>query len=261
VGKTECARALAQFMFNSRDALVKLDMSEYTEAHTVSRLIGSPPGYVGHHEGGQLTEAVRRRPYTIVLFDEVEKAHSEVQQVLLQILDEGRLTDGRGRTVDFTNVVVILTSNLGTEKLGRPGPARIGFGPGDGNADQEIARDTLATARKSFPPELWGRMEEHLFFRNLTIDDLRSIAALIVRESSDTLKQERKMTLHFEAEVIQALVDQGCPDLTLGARPLRGAVRKMIEEPLAEAILAGEFKDGDGIEVRVGPKGMLFQRG
>jgi ATP-dependent Clp protease ATP-binding subunit ClpC len=236
-------------------------MSEYSEAHTVSRLIGSPPGYVGHHEGGQLTEAVRRRPYTIVLFDEVEKAHPDVQQILLQILDEGRLTDGRGRTVDFTNVVVILTSNLGTEKLGRPGPPRIGFASPDGDSVDETARHVLAQARSKLPPELWGRMEEQLFFRPLGREDLAAIASLIVRESASRLEAERRMRLAVDGSVARFLVEKGLPDLTLGARPLRGAVRKLVEEPLAEAILQGRFSDGDTIKVSVADDGITFGRG
>jgi len=261
VGKTECARALAHFMFSNRDALVKLDMSEYIESHTVSRLIGSPPGYVGHHEGGQLTEAVRRRPYAIVLFDEVEKAHPEVQQLLLQILDEGRLTDGRGRTVDFTNVIVILTSNLGTDKLARPGGARIGFGAGGGDSQiDQTANDVISAARRAFPPELWGRMEEHLFFRPLGDDDLAAIAALMIKESSDRLQAERSMTLQADPEVARYLVKQGCLDPKLGARPLRGAIRRLVEEPLAEAILQGHFQSDDKIRVKIEGDKVCFEK-
>jgi ATP-dependent Clp protease ATP-binding subunit ClpC len=262
VGKTECARALAQFMFSSKDALVKLDMSEYIESHTVSRLIGSPPGYVGHHEGGQLTEAVRRRPYAIVLFDEVEKAHPEVQQLLLQILDEGRLTDGRGRTVDFTNVIVILTSNLGTDKLTRPGQAKIGFGSaGTPEAtDDRTAQDVLDVARRHFPPELWGRMEEHLFFRSLGDEDLAAIAALMIKESSERLQAERSMALQPDPEVARYLVRQGCLDPKLGARPLRGAIRRLVEEPLAEAILQGKFQSDDCIRVKIEDGKICFEK-
>lgn len=259
VGKTETARALAHFLFGNREALVKLDMSEYTEPHTVSRLIGSPPGYVGHSEGGQLTETVRRRPYTMVLFDEVEKSHPDVQQLLLQLLDEGRLTDGRGRTVDFTNAVIILTSNLGADALGRPGPARIGFG-GDNPSSADVARDVLAVARKQFPPELWGRMDEQLFFRPLTGDDLASIAGLLLRESSARLEAERQMRLEPVPALNRYLVEHGCADFTLGARPLRAAVRRLIEEPLAEAILAGRFATGDTIEVAVDEDGIAFTK-
>jgi len=262
VGKTECARALAQFMFSNKDALVKLDMSEYIESHSVSRLIGSPPGYVGHHEGGQLTEAVRRRPYAIVLFDEVEKAHQEVQQLLLQILDDGRLTDGRGRTVDFTNVIVILTSNLGTDKLTKPGQARIGFGPeGSTNAqDDQTAQEVTSEARKHFPPELWGRMEEHLFFRSLGNDDLAAIAALMIKESSERLRAERSITLRPDPEVARHLVQHGCLDPKLGARPLRGAVRRLVEEPLAEAILQGQFQLDDCIRIKIEDQKICFEK-
>jgi ATP-dependent Clp protease ATP-binding subunit ClpC len=258
VGKTETARALAQFLFGHRDALVKLDMSEYSEGHTVSRLVGSPPGYVGHHEGGQLTEAVRRRPYTIVLFDEVEKAHAEVQQLLLQILDEGRLTDGRGRTVDFTNPVVVLTTNQGSDKLGRPS-AHIGFGD-SAPPPPEVSREVTAAARKGFPPELWGRMDEHLFFRPLAGDDLASIAGLLLRESSARLDKERSIRLAADPAVSRFLVERGCPDTTLGARPLRSAVRRLVEEPLADAILQGKFGRGDEIRVSLAGGELRFSR-
>jgi len=259
VGKTECARALADFLFDNREALVKLDMSEYSEAHTVSRLIGSPPGYVGHHEGGQLTEAVRRRPYTIVLFDEVEKAHPEVQQVMLQILDDGRLTDGRGRAVDFTNVVVILTSNLGAAKLASVGAGRIGFGQDKSTGEQD-AREVITAARKAFPPELWGRMDEHLFFRPLDASDLVAIAGLIMKDSALRLESERGITIETTAEVARFLVERGCPDTSLGARPLRGTVRKMVEEPLAEEILSGRFSKGDRIRITTAGEGLGFEK-
>ncbi len=260
VGKTETARALAQFLFGNRDSLVKLDMSEYIESHTVSRLIGSPPGYVGHHEGGQLTEAVRRKPYTIVLFDEVEKAHPEVQQLLLQVLDEGRLTDGRGRTVDFTNTVVILTSNLGAVALSRPGPARIGFGKSENVSSADLAADVLGKARKALPPELWGRMDEQLFFRPLTGDDLVAIAGLLIKESSARLQAERKMKVSADSRVARHTVEHGCEDYSLGARPLRSAVRRLIEEPLAEAILTGHFGPGDEILVSVKDGKLRFEK-
>jgi ATP-dependent Clp protease ATP-binding subunit ClpC len=260
VGKTETARALAQFLFGNRDALIKLDMSEYVEPHTVSRLVGSPPGYVGYQEGGQLTEAVRRRPYTIVLFDEVEKAHPEVQQLLLQILDEGRLTDGKGRTVDLTNTVIILTSNLGCEKLGRSDFSRIGFGAKAQAQEPDTSKDAMAAARRSFPPELWGRMDEQLFFRPLDLDDLCSIAALVIKESSTRLEGERGIVLLPEPEVAQHLVEAGCVDPTLGARPLRNAVRRLVEEPVAEAILAGKFGRGDSIRISVQGNHLAFER-
>jgi ATP-dependent Clp protease ATP-binding subunit ClpC len=260
VGKTECARALASFLFGSRDALVKIDMSEYSEGHSVSRLVGSPPGYVGHQEGGQLTEAVRRKPYTIVLFDEVEKAHAEVQQVLLQILDDGRLTDGRGRSVDFSNVVVILTSNLGSADLSSAGQgqAKIGFGQAASSPSvPDASEKVMAAARKAFPAELWGRMEERLFFRPLNNADLIAIATLMLKESAAQIERERDMHLDLDPGVGSYLVEKGCPDPSLGARPLRGALRKLVEEPLAEAILSGRLRPGD--HVRVGIKAGSLQ--
>ncbi|NMB77042.1 MAG: ATP-dependent Clp protease ATP-binding subunit [Myxococcales bacterium] len=264
VGKTECARVLAQFLFGSRESFVSIDMSEYGEPHSLSRLVGSPPGYVGHDEGGQLTEAVRRRPYTLILFDEVEKAHPEVQLLLLQLLDEGRLTDGKGRTVDFTNTVIVLTSNLGCEALGRPPEGRIGFGAkGDAGRAPEFdpAPAALETARRAFPPELWGRLDEHLFFRPLVAEDLAAIATLLLRESSTRLQEDRAIRLEAGPEVAAFLAREGCPDLTLGARPLRAALRRLVEEPVAEAILAGRFVSGDVVRIATGPQGLRFDKG
>ena len=257
IGKTETARALAQFLFGNRESLTKLDMSEYTEAHSVSRLVGSPPGYVGHQEGGQLSEAVRRKPYTIVLFDEIEKAHQEVQQLLLQILDEGCLTDAKGRTVDFCNTVVILTSNQGAYHLGKTDQGHIGFGA-QNTSHADVQRDVLSAARKGFSPELWGRMDEHLFFRPLQTEDLIAIANLLIRDSAKRLEQERKIQLQVTPDLSSYLVKQGCIDTTLGARPLRSAVQRYLEEPIAEAILEGRFKSADQISVSLKNKKLSF---
>ena len=259
VGKTECARALSKFMFSTRDALVQLDMSEYTEPHSVARLLGSPPGYVGHHEGGQLTEAVRQHPYSVVLFDEIDKAHPEVRQLLLQVLDEGRLTDGRGRAVDFTNVVVILTTNLGTQHLTQRAAARIGFSAASTQRAEDLAKQTLEEARKGFPPELWGRMEEHLFFRPLSTDDLVAIAGLMIKDSAEQLRAERGMSLQIDPQVAHFLVARGCLDATLGARPLRGVIRGWLEEPLAETILSGKFQPGEAIQILAGADRLVFE--
>jgi ATP-dependent Clp protease ATP-binding subunit ClpC len=257
VGKTESARALAHFLFSHRDAMVKLDMSEYTEPHAVARMLGSPPGYVGHQEGGQLTEAVRRKPYTIVLFDEVEKAHLDVQQVLLQIMDEGRLTDAKGRTVDFTNTVVIMTTNLGAEALGRPNSARIGFGQKTQPATSQ-AKDVLGIARQGFPPELWGRMDEHLYFRQLTSEDLVAIAALVLKDSLARLEKERDIRVTPDPIVASHIVESSCQDHSLGARPIRAAIRRFLEEPLAEAILQKRFTSGDRIRVSLSNNSLRF---
>jgi len=259
VGKTECARALSKFMFSNRDALVQLDMSEYTEPHSVARLLGSPPGYVGHHEGGQLTEAVRQHPYSVVLFDEIDKAHPEVRQLLLQVLDEGRLTDGRGRAVDFTNVVVILTTNLGTQHLNQRAAARIGFSAASTQRAEDLAKQTLEEARKGFPPELWGRMEEHLFFRPLSTDDLVAIAGLMIKDSAEQLRAERGMSLQIDPLVAHFLVERGCLDATLGARPLRGVIRGWLEEPLSETILSGKFQPGAAIQILAGADRLVFE--
>jgi len=216
VGKTELARALAQFLFDDEDAMVRLDMSDYMEKHTVSRLVGAPPGYVGYEEGGQLTEAVRRRPYRVILFDEVEKAHPDVFNILLQLLEDGRLTDGHGRTVDFKNTVVIMTSNLGTEEFQRQA---IGFGHRD-EADEQKMRKTVESALKqTFRPELLNRIDDVIIFHPLAEGHLKSIVDLLLREVERRLA-ERNIKLEVSDEAKAWLVKRGY-DPVYGARPLR----------------------------------------
>ena len=262
VGKTETVRCLADFLFQSRDAMVRLDMSEYAEPHTVARLIGSPPGYVGHEEGGQLTEAMRRRPYQIVLLDEVEKAHRDVLLVLLQLLDDGRLTDGRGRTVDFSNAVLVMTSNLGSD-LYRSRKARIGFsfGRDEGDAEDdiemsdeeadEIAKQVVERAKDRIPIELWNRIDEKQVFRPLTADDVRQVARLLVAESSESLQQERGITFELTDDAVTYLIEHGGYDPALGARPMRQALQRLVEAPIAEEILSGNLERGDRAVVAV----------
>jgi len=219
VGKTELARALAEFLFDDERAMVRLDMSEYMEKHTVSRLIGAPPGYVGYDEGGQLTEAVRRRPYAVVLLDEIEKAHPDVFNVLLQLLDDGRLTDGQGRTVDFTNVVLIMTSNL----------------PGD--------------PREHFKPEFLNRVDDMIRFRALTEDDFERIVDIQLRRLRDRLA-ERRLTLEVSDAARRWLAHAGY-DPVYGARPLKRVIQRAISDPLALALLDGRFAEGSTVEVDV----------
>ncbi len=248
VGKTEVAKALAEFMFEDAEALVRIDMSEYREQHTVSRLFGAPPGYVGFEEGGQLTEAVRRRPYRVVLFDEIEKAHPEVWNALLQILDDGRLTDGQGRTVDFRNTVLIMTSNLGTEYVQRSGS--LGFVPSGATGKEREAHDKIQKALKgTFRPEFLNRIDEIITFSPLSITDMVKIVDLQMKEV-----QERLNEYDLQVELTQAarewLAKEGY-DPAFGARPLRRALQKFVESPLSIRILSGDFSKNKHVEVDV----------
>ena len=259
VGKTELARALAQFLFDDEDALIRIDMSEFMEHHTVSRLIGSPPGYVGYDEGGQLTELVRRRPFRVVLFDEIEKAHPQVFNLLLQLLEDGRLTDGHGNAVDFRNTVIIMTSNLGTGDLGRANA--IGFRRGDASyeAQRERTRATIEDAlKRTFRPEFLNRLDETLVFDALTRDDLHRIVELMTASVQARL-EEQEITLTVSDAAMDWLVNEGY-DPVFGARPLRRAVQRHIENPLAGRILNGEFSPGDTVRVDVDAdgKGLSF---
>ncbi len=253
VGKTELARALAQFLFDSEEAIVRLDMSEYMEKHTVSRLIGAPPGYVGYDEGGQLTEAVRRRPYRVILLDEVEKAHPQVFNILLQLLEDGRLTDGHGRTVDFKNTVVIMTSNLGTEEFQRQA---IGFGHRDEADEQRMRKNIESALKQTFRPELLNRIDDVIIFHPLTEEQLRSIVDLLVRETERRLA-ERDIKLDIKDEVKAWLVKRGY-DPIYGARPLRRAIERYVENPLSTKILQKKFKQGDTIAISVQDDSLTF---
>ncbi len=244
VGKTELAKALASFMFGDEEALVRLDMSEYREQHTASRLFGAPPGYVGYEEGGQLTEAVRRRPYRVILFDEIEKAHPEVWNSLLQILDDGRLTDGQGRIVDFRNTVLIMTSNLGTEFIKKGGT--LGFLSSDN--DERDAHENIEKALKStFRPEFINRIDEIIMFSQLSIDQVKDIVELQLKEIQERLT-DNGIHVELSEPARDWLANEGY-DTMFGARPLRRALQKFVESPLSVSILAGEFKDGDEILV------------
>ena len=243
VGKTELARALAEFLFDDERAMIRIDMSEYQEKHTVSRLIGAPPGYVGYDEGGQLTEAVRRRPYSVVLFDEIEKAHSEVFNVLLQLLDDGRLTDGQGRTVDFRNAVVIMTSNLGNQLW---------------EGGRSVTRDEITRVLQNhFRPEFLNRIDEIVVFHPLGKEHLNGIVAIQLRRAAKLLA-ERGYTLQVSDSARDYLVEVGY-DPDFGARPLKRAIQRELQDPLAFKILAGEFREGDTIVVERGPQGLTFQ--
>ncbi len=258
VGKTELARALAEFLFDDENNMVRIDMSEYAEKHTVSRLIGAPPGYVGYDEAGQLTEAVRRRPYRVVLFDEIEKAHPEVFNILLQILEDGRLTDGHGRTVDFRNTVIIMTSNLGTEGLQK---ATFGFRT-DGSertTEEERLRSSVNDAlRRAFRPELLNRIDEILVFHPLTQDQIVQIVGLMVKEVQSRLK-DQEITFELTPEASLWLAKEGF-DPVFGARPLRRAVQRHLENTLSKRILGGELHPGDHILVDAGEAGLVWSK-
>jgi ATP-dependent Clp protease ATP-binding subunit ClpC len=258
VGKTEMARALAEVLFGNRDALIRIDMSEMSEGHGVSRLIGAPAGYVGFGEGGQLTEPVRRRPSSVVVLDEIDKAHREVLMLLLQVLEEGRLTDGKGRHVDFSNTVIVLTTNLGADAFGSKGKA-MGFGASASvRSDESQAADV---ARRALPPELWNRIDERCPFRPLREIEVARIARLLLDESSKRLSSEKGITYQAGDEVIGHLLRRGGFDPTLGARPMRQTVQRLVEGPLAERILAGDFAQGDSVRVHVFGEELHFVRG
>ena len=254
VGKTEVARALAQFLFDDEDAMVRLDMSEYMEKHTVSRLIGAPPGYVGYEEAGQLTEAVRRRPFRVILLDEIEKAHPDVFNVLLQIMEDGRLTDGHGRTVHFENTVVIMTSNLGTQEFQRQA---IGFSRQE-KSEQQRLRSTIESALKqTFRPEFLNRIDDIIIFQPLTEEHLKRIVALLVLEVEKRLA-DRNIELELGDEAKSWLLREGY-EPAYGARPLRRAIQRYVENPLSSRILSGEFKDGDRVVVGVDGGALTFR--
>jgi ATP-dependent Clp protease ATP-binding subunit ClpC len=259
VGKTELAKALAEFMFDSDEAMVRIDMSEYMEKHTVSRLVGAPPGYVGYDEGGQLTEAVRRRPYQVVLFDEIEKAHPDVFNIMLQILDDGRLTDGHGRTVDFKNTIIIMTSNVGTEHLAQMATP-IGFRTSEAAEEkQRRAEQAIHEAlRRTFRPEFLNRVDEIIIFQPLTKAQIEQIVDLMVRQVMARLAEQR-ITLHLTEAARAWLAEHGY-DANYGARPLRRLIQRQLENGLSRSLLAGEFGEGDHVRVDVGPAGLTFHK-
>jgi ATP-dependent Clp protease ATP-binding subunit ClpC len=260
VGKTELAKALASYFFGSEDAMIRLDMSEYMERHTVSKLIGSPPGYVGYNEGGQLTEAVRRRPYTVVLFDEIEKAHPDVFNMLLQILEDGRLTDAKGRTVDFKNTLLIMTSNIGSKVIEKGGGG-IGFDFSENQSDSQYNRIRSLVneeLKQYFRPEFLNRLDEIIVFRQLNVDEIKEIADIMLKEVFGRL-DEQGITLEVTEAFKDRLVAEGY-NPSYGARPLRRAIMRLLEDVLAEQILGGQIKEGDIAIVDVNEEGNVYVR-
>jgi ATP-dependent Clp protease ATP-binding subunit ClpB len=238
VGKTEMARSLAQFLFDDEGAMIRIDMSEYGERHSVARLIGAPPGYIGYEEGGQLTEAVRRRPYSVVLFDEIEKAHPEVFNIFLQVFDDGRLTDGQGRTVDFTHTVIIMTSNVGSDLIKSMGGAA---------AVEDVRRAIMSVLDQQFRPEFLNRLDEIIIFHSLTRADIERIVDIQLRRLQRLLAQ-RQITLELTPEAKLLLSEKGY-DPVFGARPLKRAIQRYLQDPLAVALLEGQIRDGEHVVV------------
>ena len=248
VGKTELARALAEFMFDSEQAMVRIDMSEYMEKHAVARLIGAPPGYVGYEEGGQLTEAVRRRPYSVILLDEIEKAHHDVFNVLLQIMDDGRLTDGQGRTVDFKNTVLIMTSNVGSQHIAA-------------EKVEEKAREQIEQAlNETFPPEFLNRIDDVVIFHRLSKEDLARIVDIQVAKLSARVREERGIEIELTDKARELLGNLGF-DPTFGARPLKRVIQKKLVDVLALRLLEGEFTEGDAVRVDAKKGELTFEQG
>jgi ATP-dependent Clp protease ATP-binding subunit ClpC len=257
VGKTELAKSLAAYFFGSESAMIRLDMSEYMERHTISKLIGSPPGYVGYNEGGQLTEAVRRRPYTVVLFDEIEKAHPDVFNLLLQILEDGHLTDTKGRIVDFKNTLLIMTSNVGSKVIEKGGSG-LGFEFSENQADSHYRRICSLVneeLKAYFRPEFLNRLDEIIVFRQLTKDEVKQIASILLGEVSSRLT-EQGITLEVTERFKDRLVEEGY-NPSYGARPLRRAITRLLEDCLTEELLSGRVKDGDTVVVDVDDEGQI----
>jgi ATP-dependent Clp protease ATP-binding subunit ClpC len=254
VGKTELARTLAEFLFGDEDAMVRVDMSEYMEKHAVSRLVGSPPGYIGYDEGGQLTEAVRRKPYSVLLLDEIEKAHPDVFNILLQILEDGRLTDAQGRTVDFRHAIVIMTSNIGAAEIARNTP--LGFAVSDdetGISYDDMKNRIMGELKKVFRPEFLNRIDDVIVFHKLTRDEIKQIIELLLRRIRSSMA-ERELQLELSEEAKDLLVEKGW-DPAMGARPLRRAIQRYIEDPLADFVLRAELPSGSTVMVEPATEG------
>lgn len=260
VGKTELARTLAEFLFGDENALISLDMSEYMEKFAVSRLVGAPPGYVGYEEGGQLTEKVRRKPYSVILLDEIEKAHPDVFNILLQIFEDGRLTDSQGRVVDFKNTVIIMTSNVGATLIKKG--AALGF-RGTNESEEisykDIKNRVMGELNKTFRPEFLNRIDEVIVFKSLSKEEIKKIASLIINNEVKELLEEQKIDLETTEEVKELLTKEGY-DSNFGARPLRRAIERLIENPISEKLLAGEFKEGDCILIKIKGGKIIFSK-
>ena len=257
VGKTELSKALAEALFGSEESMIRVDMSEYMEKHSVSKMIGSPPGYVGHEEGGQLSDQVRTHPYSVVLFDEIEKAHPDVFNILLQVLDDGHITDSQGRKVDFSNTVIIMTSNAGAKAI--VDPKKLGFGVKDNPSDdyKRMKQNVMDEVKLIFRPEFLNRIDEIIVFHALEKEHMKKIAVLMSREFSKRLEEQMNIHLTLRESAKNLLVEKGT-DAKYGARPLRRAMQTELEDKLADAILNGEIKSGDTVEAGVSQKKIRF---
>ena len=258
VGKTELSKALAEAVFGDEDAVIRVDMSEFMEKHSVSKLIGSPPGYVGHEEGGQFSEKVRRKPYSVVLFDEIEKAHPDVFNVLLQVLDDGHITDSKGRKVSFKNTIIIMTSNAGAQSI--VAPKKFGFSSReDANADYARMKDgVMEEVKRLFKPEFINRIDEIIVFRQLSKENLSEIVRLMLKELSKRCMNQMQIKLKAREEAVQLLLEKGSDD-QYGARPLRRAILTNVEDELAERILEGKVHAGDSVTLGVKDGVLKFQ--
>ena len=257
VGKTEMARSIAAFLFGSERALIRFDMSEFMEKHSVSKLIGSPPGYVGYEEGGQLTERVRRAPYSVVLLDEIEKAHPDVFNILLQVFEDGQLTDGLGNTVDFKNAIIIMTSNIGARYLERH--SHMGFQSGIEGAQEKKAEEmVMSEVKRLFNPEFLNRLDEIIVFNALSDNDLLQILELLVAQMNVNLAQ-KKISLTLSPEAGKWILEKTCTDRSYGARPLRRALQRYVEDPLSEALIQGEIQTPAVLEVIVENEGLYYR--
>ncbi len=258
VGKTEVARGLAAFLFSSERSLIRFDMSEYMEKHSVSKLIGSPPGYVGHEEGGQLTERVKRSPYSVVLLDEIEKAHPDTFNVLLQVFEDGQLTDGLGNAVDFKNTILIMTSNIGARFIEKKG--RMGFASNQpGESDKSIGEMVMGEVKRTFNPEFINRIDEIIIFDALTDEDLIAITRMLVEQLNENLK-EKGIAISIDEDAVRWLLARTLKDRSYGARPLRRAIQRHIEDALSEAFIRGQIRTGLPIAVTVKDEGLWYQQ-
>ena len=259
VGKTEISKALAEAVFGREDAMIRVDMSEYMEKYSVSKIIGSAPGYVGYEEGGQLSEKVRRNPYSVVLFDEIEKAHPDVFNILLQVLDEGHITDSQGRKVDFKNTIIIMTSNAGAQAIVEP--KRLGFSSSeDAEHDHELMKNSvMEEVRRIFKPEFLNRIDETIVFRALTKEDMKSIVTLMTKSLVVRAKEQMNITLNIRPQAKAYIVDKAY-DQKYGARPLRRKIQTDMEDVLSEELLEGKFKSGDTINVSVKSDKLVFEK-
>jgi ATP-dependent Clp protease ATP-binding subunit ClpC len=240
------AKSLAAFLFGSETALIRLDMSEYMEKHSVSKLIGSPPGYVGHEEGGQLTEKVKRNPYSVLLLDEIEKAHPDVYNILLQVFEDGQLTDSLGNTIDFKNCIIIMTSNLGARFLDKRG--HLGFRTTRESESKKTGEMIQGEVKRVFNPEFLNRLDEVIIFESLTDDDLEQIVDLLIQQGNVVMKQ-KKISIVLRPDVRKWIVEKTCGDRSYGARPLRRAIQRYIEDPLSEALIQKRFKENVALEI------------